>query len=135
MRDQAEMELHLDLKTEDQEEVWLLLADLFFLDTEHPDLFYQTGAERLKRMGLGREDVEAILVYEVAPVAGANLGYLLWPVIGAEWAYFEREPLCRKIRAYLERRAARPRWHYFGQDWSIRRMVRRLEPEKLLSRL
>jgi hypothetical protein len=124
----------MDLKAEDREEAWLLLADLFFLDTEHPDAIYQTAAKRLKRMGLGREDAEAILAYEVAPVAGANLGYLLYPVIGA-WDGFERESLCHKIEAYLRRRAARPRWHYFLQDFWMRRMVRRLEPEKLLSRL
>jgi hypothetical protein len=124
----------MNIKAEDREEVWLLLADLFFLDTEHPDAFYQTAAERLKRMGLGREDAVAILVYEVAPVAGANLGYLFYPVIGV-WDGFDRECLCRKIEAYLRRRGARPRWHYFLQDFFLRRMVRTLGPEKLLSRL
>jgi hypothetical protein len=126
--------LRMDLKAEDREEAWLLLADLFFLDTEHPDALYQTAAERLKHMGFGREDTETILIYEVAPVAGANLGYLFYPVIGA-WGGFERESLCREIGAYLKRRVARPRWHYFLQDFCMRRMVRRLEPEKLLSRL
>jgi hypothetical protein len=124
----------MDLKAEDREEAWLLLADLFFVDTEHPDEFYEAAAERLKRMGVGREDAEAMLIYEVAPVAGANLGYLLYPVIG-DWGGFDRESLCRKIRVYLERRAAQPRWHYFLQDFMLRRLVRMLEPEKLLSRL
>jgi len=124
----------MDLNSADQEEVWLLLADLFFLDTEHHDTAYQTAAESLKRVGLGREDAETILIYEVAPVAGMNLGYLLWPVIGA-WDGFEREPLCRDIRAYVQRRAARPRWRYFLQDRWLRRMVRLLDSEKLLSRL
>ena len=124
----------MDLNCADQEEVWLLLADLFFLDTEHDDTAYQTAEESLKRVGLGREAAETMLIYEVAPVAGRNLGYLLWPVIGA-WDGFEREPLCRDIRAYLQRRAARPRWRYFLQDRWLRRMVRLLDSEKLLSRL
>ena len=34
----------MDLNSADREEVWLLLADLFFLDTEHPDTAYQTAA-------------------------------------------------------------------------------------------
>lgn len=38
----------MDLNCADQEEVWLLLADLFFLDTEHHDTAYQTAAESLK---------------------------------------------------------------------------------------
>ena len=128
------MDLRMDLKPEDREDAWLLLAELFFLDTEHSDQVFQTAAESLKRMGLGREDAENILIYEVVPVAGVNLGYLLWPVIGA-WDGFDREPLCSKIRGYLKRRARRPRWHYFLQDRWLRRMVKMLESEKLLNRL
>ena len=115
-------------------EVWLELAELFFLDTEHDDAWYQTVAKRLRERGLGRGDVEQILIDEVAPIAGANLGYLLWPVIG-EWAGFDREHLCGKIEGYVNRRAQRPRWFYLGQDWWMRRMVRKLAPERLLDRL
>src|SRR5258706_16294692 len=67
------MDLRMDLMPEDREDAWLLLAELFFLDTEHSDQVFQTAAESLKRMGLGREDAENILTYEVAPVAGVNL--------------------------------------------------------------
>ena len=72
----------MDFKPEDREQVWLLLADLFFLDTEPPEVFYKSTAESLKRLGVTRHGAENILIYEVASVAGANLGYLLWPVIG-----------------------------------------------------
>ena len=85
-------------------------------------------------MGLGRKEAGEILLYEVAPIAGANLGYLLWPVIGV-WDGFDAEHLCGKIRRYVERRAARPQWHYFLQDRFMRWMVRQLETEKLLSRM
>jgi hypothetical protein len=124
----------MNLETPDREDVWLLLADLFFLDAEYPDAFYQTAAERLRQMGLGSNETEAILIYEVAPVAGSNLSYLMWPVIGV-WDGFDREHLCDKIRSYLMRRAARPQWHYFLQDRWLRYMVRMLEPGKLLDRL
>jgi len=60
---------------EDREQAWLLLADLFFLDTEPSESDYRTTAERLARLGVGREEAEKILLYEVAPVAGVNLGY------------------------------------------------------------
>jgi hypothetical protein len=121
----------MDLKPEDREEIWLLLADLFFLDTEHPDAFYKSTAERLKRLGVTRQNAEHILVYEVAPVAGANLGYLLWPVIG-DWGGFEREALFSAIRSSVRRRASRPRWNYFLQDRWLRWMVPRLGSERLM---
>jgi hypothetical protein len=119
---------------EDREQAWLLLADLFFLDTEPSESDYRATAERLARLGVGREEAEKILLYEVAPVAGVNLGYLLWPVIGV-WDGFDAADLCGKIGAYVKRRAARPQWHYFLQDRLICWMVRQLEPEKLLSRM
>lgn len=121
----------IDLKPEDHERVWLLLADLFFLDTEHSDAVYESTAETLKRLGVRRRDAEDILIYEVAPVAGANLGYLLWPAIG-EWAGFDAEKLSCAIRSYLGRRASRPGWHYYLQDRWMRWMVKKLEPEHLL---
>jgi hypothetical protein len=119
---------------EDREQAWLLLADLFFLDTEPTERDYQYTAQRLTQMGVGCEEAEHILIYEVAPVAGANLGYLLYPVIGV-WDGFDAGHLCGKIGAYVERRAGRPQWHYFLQDGFMRWMVRQLEPEKLWSRM
>ncbi len=124
----------MELTQENREKAWLLLAELFFLDTEPDERDYQRTAEGLREMGLEREEAEKILLYEVAPVAGVNLGYLLWPVIG-EWAGFDAADLCRKIGAYVKRRAARRAWHYFLQDRFMRWMVRQLEPEKLWSRM
>jgi hypothetical protein len=120
--------------SDDRRDVWLELAELFFLDTEHDDAWHQAVAKKLQERGLGKDEVERILIYEVAPIAGANLGYLVWPVIG-EWAGFDREPLCTKIEAYLDRRARHPHWFYLGQDWWMRRMVAKLAPERLLGRL
>jgi hypothetical protein len=120
--------------SDDRCDVWLELAELFFLDTEHDDAWYQAVAKKLSERGLSKDEVERILIDEVAPIAAANFGYLIWPVIG-EWAGFDRERLCRDIEAYLDRRARRPRWFYLGQDWWMRRMVRKLAPEQLLGRL
>ena len=122
----------MELTRENREKAWLLLADLFFLDTQPTEADYQATARVLVQMGLGRKQAEEILLYEVAPVAGANLGYLLYPVIG-EWDGFDAGHLCAKIRPFVERRAVRPQWHYFLQDRFMRWMVRQLEPEKLFS--
>jgi len=121
----------MDLAPIDREEVWLLLADLFFLDTEHPDAFYQSTAERLKRLGVTRQHAENILVYELAPVAGANPGYFVRPVIG-EWAGFDREVLSGAIRSHVKRRARWPRWSYYLQDRWMRWMMTKLGSERLL---
>jgi hypothetical protein len=85
----------------------------------------------LKQRGLSRDAVERILIYEVAPVAGANFAHLVWPVIGA-WAAFDRDEPCARIEAHLARRARHPRWFDLAQDWRVRRMVRKLGLEKLL---
>ena len=104
------------------------------IDTEHPDSLYKSTADRLKRLGVSRQIAENILVYEAAPIAGVNLGYLLWPVIG-NWGGFEREALFSTIRSYVRRRASRPRWSYFLQDCWLRWMVTRLGSERLLDLL
>jgi hypothetical protein len=75
----------MSTRPEDRRETGLELAEPFFLDTEHAEPLYRTVAIKLKQRGLSRDAVERILIYEVAPVAGANFAYLVWPVIGA-WA-------------------------------------------------
>jgi hypothetical protein len=124
----------VNTESNDRCDVWLELAELFFLDTEHDDAWCEAVAKKLRERGLGKDEVERILIYEVAPIAGANFAYLAWPIIG-EWGAFDREHLCRKIEGYLDRRARRPPWFYLGQDWWMRWMVRKLAPERLLDRL
>jgi hypothetical protein len=124
----------MELTQEDREQAWVLLADLFFLDTEPSDMDWKYTADRLKDMGLGREEIEEMLVREVAPVAGGNLGYLLYPVIGA-WAGFGAPEIVGQIKLHLARRARGPQWRYRLEDRFMRWMVRRLEPGKLWRRM
>jgi hypothetical protein len=37
----------------DRHDVWLELAELFFLDTEHDDAWYEAVAKKLQARGLG----------------------------------------------------------------------------------
>ncbi len=124
----------MELTQQNSEKAWVLLADLFFLDTEPSDTDWQYTAERLKEMGLGRKEAEEILVREVAPVAGGNLGYLLYPVIGV-WAGFDEADIVGRVRLHIGRGARGPQWRYRLEDRFMRWMVRQLEPEKLWSRM
>ncbi len=124
----------MELTQENREKAWLLLADLFFLDTEPDELDFQSAAEGLAEMSIKREEAEDILIHEVAPVAGANLGYLIWPVFGV-WSGFDAADLYGRIGAHAKRRAARPQWQCAIQDRFMRWMVRQLEPERLWSRM
>ncbi len=66
---------------------WLDLAELFFLDFEPDESDFENLAERLQRSGISRNLALKILTEEVAPVAGVNLGFGLYPTIG-EWSGF-----------------------------------------------
>jgi hypothetical protein len=116
-----------------EEEIWPVLADLFFLDTEAP-MSFQWAAQFLNERGYSREEVERALVERVAPVAGANLGYLLYPASGI-WIGFATDPLCERIGRWQRRRARLPRWHIWLSDLWCRHMLKQLEWERLLDLL
>jgi hypothetical protein len=121
--------------TADEQVIWPALADLFFLDTEHEPYWFQSTAQLLKDRGWSRQQVEHTLIALVAPVAGANLGYLLWPIVAGEWAGFDPDWLNERIDRLQRRRAQSPRWHFFLSDLCCRRMLKKLEWERLLDLL
>ena len=81
--------------------LWMALSDLF-LDGEAD---VEAIAREIRATGYSEEEVTRCLREEVGPVAGANLGYGLYPVIGV-WGMFDEAWLCASIEAWL----ARPRW-------------------------
>ena len=117
------------LEKNEVEDVWLELAELFFLDTEHEDYVFESTAKRLKEIGLNAAELRIILEKQVAPVAGVNLGYLIYPVIGA-WSGFDRDDLIKKIKDYSDKREKRPQLLYCIQDLLVRRMLKILGAEK-----
>jgi hypothetical protein len=120
--------------TADENEICPLLADLFFLDTEPQPVWFENAARRLKDRGWSRQQVELTLIEQVAPVAGANLGYLLWPIIG-QWAYFDADWLNERIDRHQRLRAVSPRWRVRLSDFWSRHMLKQLKWQRLLDLL
>ena len=111
----------------------LMLAELFFLDTEPDDLAFTRAAEALKEQRWTREQTYAFLLYEIAPVAGANLGYGIYPVIG-EWAGFDREDFLDKLHTYQNRPRKNGLWERI-KLWHNRRFLKSLDVDRLLDLL
>ncbi len=118
-----------------EENLWLGLANLFFLDTEPDQRDFDNMAEMLRQAGWSRDQTRTVLIDLIAPVSGKNLGWLIYPLIGGEWAGFDLETLVSEVRAMQQKRTGRPRWHFMLQDMNSRRMLRLLEMDRLLQAL
>ena len=117
-----------------EEEVWIHLAELFFLDTEPTEECFARVANLLNQNLWTKERVEKTLVQLIAPHVAANLGNLVMPTIG-EWARFDRESLCRKIQNSKELREQNPEWYFLLSDWWHRRMLNQLGLARLLNQV
>lgn len=114
-------------------DLWLALAELFFLDTEPDHNDYRRVARLLHEAGWSEQDaIEALLL--IAPIAGANLGFLIYPVIGA-WAGFDKASLCEKIEARAISRQRYPKWYFYLQDKYSLWMLKELKWELLQQEL
>jgi hypothetical protein len=118
----------------EQQKIWQTLAELFFLDNEPQEEDFDYAAGLLEDAGWDRNKTRKILVECIAPVAGANVGYLLWPVIG-EWAGFDSADLYEKIQKRMLSKEIKPKWYYLFSDWYCERMLKTLGIERLINRL
>jgi len=114
-----------------ERELWGALAELFFLDTEPEDHDFERVLRLLTEANWRPERTRAALIELIAPIAGHNLGFLIYPVIG-EWSGFDKADLCEKIQYLSERRARHPRWFFWLSDWYCARMLRKLGMDRLL---
>jgi hypothetical protein len=117
-----------------EEEVWVALADLFFLDLETDWADVERVADLLRKNGWSRQEVERTLVELIAPVAGGHGGYPLFPLNGI-WTGFDRHWLCDRIAQRRLARSTRPGYRFWLSDWWCRCMLRHLDWEPLLRRL
>ncbi len=118
----------------EQQRIWRTLAELFFLDNEPQEEDFDYAAGLLKDAGWDRKNTRKMLVECIAPVAGANPGRLLWPVIG-EWAGFDSADLFQKIQKRMLSREIRPKWRYLFSDWYCERILKTLGIDRLINRL
>jgi hypothetical protein len=114
--------------------LWVTLTELFFLDTEPSEADFAEAARLVMETGWGPARTRDFLVQCVAPVAGGNLGFLVWPVIGA-WAGFDEDDLCLKVGRQQNLRRTRPRWWYYLSDKYCSWMLKRLGLERLMRHL
>ena len=115
----------------EDEILWIALAELFFLDTDPDEKNFLRVADLLRQSKWSREQTQEILIKYIAPNAGKNLGFLVYPVIG-EWAGFDQDRLCDQIKRSKAMRAKRPGWYFLISDWWCKRILRRLGVERLL---
>jgi len=83
--------------------IWEALAELW-LDTELQPCQHAHIARILHDSGLSRAEIEAILLYEVAPAVWSNL----WSVAG-QWSGFDAQWLADVCERNLRQRSQR--WH------------------------
>ncbi|WP_043241772.1 DUF7079 family protein [Pseudomonas solani] len=84
-----------------RERVWLALSELW-LDTQRDEANLRVIADTLRASALPPAELEAIYLYEVAPVVWLNA----WSVAG-EWIGFDPEWLFEHCRVNRARRASR----------------------------
>ena len=117
-----------------EEKIWIALAELFFLDTAMDEDDFNRVATFLNSNGWSREKTEQTLVQLIAPVAGANVGYLIIPIAG-EWTGFNENQMSEKIRKHREKRTSQGSWRISLSDWWCRRMLKDLGVQRLLEKL
>ena len=119
------------MREEQERELWVALAELFFLDTEPQGYNFDYVLRLLVAANWTPGRTQATLVQLIAPIAGHNLGFLIWPVIGA-WSGFDKADLCQRVERLADRRARYPKWYFRLSDWYCERMLRKLDMERLL---
>ncbi len=120
--------------SEVDKKIWIQLAELFFLDTEMDDLDFKNMADILNLNDWSKQKTEQVLIEYITPVAGANVGYLLWPVIG-EWSGFSPDPMVRDIEKIISKRQSKPKYYFLISDWWCKNMLYKLNLKRLLNLL
>lgn len=113
-----------------QEDIWLELANLFFLDTEHDNRVFENVARMLVENGWTAEFTFDFIAKMIAPKYGNNIGFLIYPVIGT-WAGFDREELIKEVNHQVALRKKYPDWYFIISDWLMKRLLIALDFTKL----
>lgn len=114
--------------------IYIHLAELFFLDVDPEDPEYRVAAKYLKELGWSKEKTKRELVTIISPIVAANLGYGIFPVIG-EWSGFDRDWFYKRLSTVRKRRSRTWKGFYLIQDWWYWKLLKQLEVARLLDLL
>lgn len=117
-----------------EEDLRVKLADYFFLDNEQTHIEKENLLKFIKDHQLKKDYVYKVLSQEVAPVAGANIGYLTYPVNGI-WDGFDQEELNLKIKTYLDKIKSRPSFLNLPLSYIVTRMLKKLHIHDFLNQI
>ena len=121
---------------EQERELWVALAELFFLDTRPQDDDFDRVVRLLVAANWTPEQTRTTLVQLIAPHAGQGFGLLAYPGgIGVFHSFFDKADLCQKVQRSSDLRSQHPKWYFFLSDWYCERMLRKLGMERLLTGL
>jgi hypothetical protein len=87
------------MSTKPREALWVLLSELF-VDTEHTKKDLLAIGKSLRETGFSVEEVETILLREVAPVCGR---WMLYPGAIGPWPMVDEQELKEKIEERLRK--------------------------------
>ena len=116
----------------DRTEIWMHLAKLFFSGEVVDERRLTEMAALLKTAKWSRDQTEKALLHLIAPHAKRNLGFGLPPAIGEE-DFLERYNIL-PLMLRSEKLRGKHQWPYyfFIQDWLNKRILKKLEIERLL---
>jgi hypothetical protein len=118
-----------------KEEIYLLLAALFFSGETASEKRFEEVAAVLKSAGWDRDRTEKVLLQLIAPHAKRNLGYGL-PTVMGEWDLLDTDNLLPHVlRSEELREKYQSPYLFLIPDWLNKRLLRKLKIERLLNLL
>ena len=113
------------------DELIIAISELLFLDHSPEEYSYSHVKNLIQKSKIPTKKIEEFTIQYIAPVCAPNLGYLIYPVIGA-WDGFDKEDLLEKIQKEIQKREKRLSIINKMRDRFFRRMIYKLEFGKLI---
>ena len=109
------------------EELIVAISELLFLDHSPEEYSYSHVKNLIQKSNIPTKKIEEFTIQYIAPACAPNLGYLIYPVIGA-WDGFDKDELIPKIQKRKKRLPIMNK----VRDGFFKRMIYKLEFGKLI---